>query len=103
MQIFKGVASGKQSFREHSATKWLLEANPRNISASKILRYTVIISKVCVDCFAKPILVLAWHHDPCHNAKIRRQKSQIFADLARSFTMVFKKCVYTCYNKKNVQ
>ncbi len=41
MQIFKGVASGKQSFREHCATKWLLEANPRNISASKISRYTV--------------------------------------------------------------
>ena len=43
MQIFKGVASGKQSFREHCATKWLLEANPRNISASKISRYTVLI------------------------------------------------------------
>ncbi len=41
VQIFKGVASGKQSFREHCATKWLLEANPRNISASKISRYTV--------------------------------------------------------------
>ena len=41
MQVFKGVASGKQSFREHCATKWLLEANPRNISASKISRYTV--------------------------------------------------------------
>ncbi len=35
------MASGKQSFREHSATKILLEANPRNISASKISRYTV--------------------------------------------------------------
>ena len=35
------MASGKQSFREHCATKWLLEANPRNISASKISRYTV--------------------------------------------------------------
>ncbi len=44
MQIFKGVASGKQSFREHCATKWLLEANPRNISASKISRYTVLSS-----------------------------------------------------------
>ena len=44
MQIFKGVASGKQSFREHCATKWLLEANPRNISASKISRYTVYLS-----------------------------------------------------------
>ncbi len=44
MQIFKGVAFGKQSFREHCATKQLLEANPRNISASKISRYTVIIS-----------------------------------------------------------
>ncbi len=43
MQIFKGVASGKQSFREHCATKWLLEANPRNISASKISRYTVYL------------------------------------------------------------
>ncbi len=41
MQSFKGVASGKQSFREHCATKWFLEANPRNISASKISRYTV--------------------------------------------------------------
>ena len=41
MQIFKGVASGKQSFRKHCATKWFLEANPRNISASKISRYTV--------------------------------------------------------------
>ncbi len=41
MQILKGVASGKQSFREHCATKWFLEANPRNISASKISRYTV--------------------------------------------------------------
>ena len=41
MQIFKGVAFGKQSFREHCATKWLLEANPRNICASKISRYTV--------------------------------------------------------------
>ncbi len=39
MQRFKGVASGKQSFREHCATKWLLEANPRNISASKISLY----------------------------------------------------------------
>ena len=39
MQRFKGVASGKQSFREHCATKMLLEANPRNISASKISRY----------------------------------------------------------------
>ncbi len=39
MQRFKGVGSGKQSFREHCATKWLLEANPRNISASKISRY----------------------------------------------------------------
>ena len=37
----QGVASGKQSFREHCATKWLLEANPQNISASKISRYTV--------------------------------------------------------------
>ena len=37
------MASGKQSFREHSATKILLEANPRNISASKISRYTVFI------------------------------------------------------------
>ena len=37
----QGVASGKQSFREHCATKWFLEANPRNISASKISRYTV--------------------------------------------------------------
>ncbi len=35
MQRFKGVASGKQSFREHCVTKWLLEANPRSISASK--------------------------------------------------------------------
>ena len=43
MQIFKGVASGKQSFREHCAKKWLLEANPRNISASKISRYTVLL------------------------------------------------------------
>ena len=43
MQRFKGVASGKQSFREHCATKWLLEANPRNISASKISRYTVCL------------------------------------------------------------
>ena len=43
MQIFKGVASGKQSFREHCATKWFLEANPRNISASKISRYTVLV------------------------------------------------------------
>ncbi len=41
MQIFKGVASGKQSFREHRTTKWLLEANPRNTSALKISRYTV--------------------------------------------------------------
>ena len=41
MQRFKGVASGKQLFREHCATKWFLEANPRNISASKISRYTV--------------------------------------------------------------
>ncbi len=41
MQRFIGVASGKQSFREHCATKMLLEANPRNISASKISRYTV--------------------------------------------------------------
>ena len=41
MQRFKGVASGKQSFREHCATKWFLEANPRNISASKISRYMV--------------------------------------------------------------
>ncbi len=45
MQRFKGVASGKQSFREHCATKWFLEANPRNISASKISRYTVIYAK----------------------------------------------------------
>ncbi len=44
MQIFKGVVSGKQSFHEHCATKWLLEANPRNISASKISRYTVYIA-----------------------------------------------------------
>ncbi len=36
-------ASGKQSFREHCATKWLLEANPRIISASKISRYTVYV------------------------------------------------------------
>ena len=43
MQRFKGVASGKQLFREHCATKWFLEANPRNISASKISRYTVRI------------------------------------------------------------
>ncbi len=43
MQRFKGVASGKQSFREHCATKWFLEANPRNISASKISRYTVLL------------------------------------------------------------
>ncbi len=43
MQIFKGVASGKQSFREHCATKWLLEANLQNISASKISRYTVLL------------------------------------------------------------
>ena len=41
MQIFKGVASGKESFREHCATKWFLEAIPQNISASKISRYTV--------------------------------------------------------------
>ena len=40
------MASGKRSFREHCATKWLLEANPRNISASKISRYTVIIVHV---------------------------------------------------------
>ncbi len=40
---FKGVASGKQSFREHCATKMLLEANPRNISASKISHYTVLV------------------------------------------------------------
>ena len=44
MQRFKGVASGKQLFREHCATKWFLEANPRNISASKISRYTVCTS-----------------------------------------------------------
>ncbi len=49
MQIFKGVASGKQSFREHCATKWLLEANPRNISASKISRYTVYRDRVFVS------------------------------------------------------
>ena len=42
MQRFKGVASGKQSFGEHCATKWLLEANPR--SALKISRYTVLHS-----------------------------------------------------------
>ncbi len=41
MQRFKGVASGKQLFREHCATKWFLEANPRNITALKISRYTV--------------------------------------------------------------
>ncbi len=51
MQIFKGVASGKQSFREHCATKWLLEANPRNISASKISRYTVIAEKLYIDLY----------------------------------------------------
>ncbi len=48
MQIFKGVASGKQSFHEHCATKWLLEANPRNISALKISRYTVVQSTVYI-------------------------------------------------------
>ncbi len=42
MQRFKGVTSGKQSFREHCATNWLLEVNPRNISASKISHYTVL-------------------------------------------------------------
>ncbi len=49
MQRFKGVASGKQSFREHCATKWLLEANPRNISASKISRYTVF-NEMLLEC-----------------------------------------------------
>ncbi len=49
MQIFRGVASGKQSFRKHCVTKWLLEANPRNISASKISRYTV----ASIPCQAK--------------------------------------------------
>ena len=53
MQIFKGVASGKQSFREHCATKWLLEANPRNISASKISRYTVVLVVSLLGEYAK--------------------------------------------------
>ncbi len=48
------MASGKQSFREHCATKILLEANPRNISASKISRYTVVkncaIENLCFLC-----------------------------------------------------
>ncbi len=37
------MASGKQSFREHCATNILLETTPRNISASKISRYTVYL------------------------------------------------------------
>ena len=43
------MASGKQSFREHCATKWFLEANPRNISASKISHYTVCSLTACFE------------------------------------------------------
>ncbi len=62
MQIFKGVASGKQSFREHCATKWLLEANPRNISASKISRYTQLSDFQVYRYWNKPIMYLQELH-----------------------------------------
>ncbi len=61
MQRFKGVASGKQSFHEHCATKWLLEANPQNISAPKISRYTVYRQLVLVYLYLLHILLtLIW-------------------------------------------